>query len=448
VDNLRKKITGNRLAASVALALCGVVFSGLVTAAQLDMKQAETLIRNGKAAEAYALLDPFETELAGDPVYDYLLATAALNSGQPSKASFIYERILAVQPDYVGVRADMGRAYFAMENFARAKIEFETVIAFQNTPQDLKTAAQQYLSAIEQRLQGNKTVTVGYVELGYGRDSNINSAASKNPVDVGGFPFFLNATNMPTRERYFQIGAGGEINHQLNEKFGLYGGADLRSRMHNENNASNYGTVDGRGGLSYSSGANLYRGGLTAGRYILDGNGSRDNVGVTLDFRRAVNASNQLLVSGAYSENRYLEAGGDVNDFNLSTLSAGWTVAFGTAGAVNGTLTVGDERSINGRDDGHRQFYGARVTLQAALTEKVSTFLVLGAQKSNYETVNPDFLMRRNDTLTDATLGVSWRFADRWTLRPLVSLIRNKSNLGLNEFERNDFSVTLRRDFY
>jgi tetratricopeptide (TPR) repeat protein len=447
IDHLKNKNLPG-FAAVILVALCGCLFSGIVVAAQLDLKQAETMIRDGKAAAAYALLEPFEAEQAGDPVFDYLLASAALNSGQPSKASFIYERILAVQPDYVGVRADMGRAYFAMENYARAKIEFETVIAFQSTPADLKSAAQQYLSAIEQRQQGKKTVAIGYVEFGYGRDSNVNSATSSNPVDVNGFPFFLNAQNQRASARYFQVGLGGEINHQLNENFGLYGGADTRGRVYNEHSVSNYDTVDGRAGLSYSSGANLIRGGVTAGRYILDGNGTRDNYGVTADWRRAINNSNQLLVSGAYSENKYIEPGSNVNDFNLSTLNVGWTKAFGTAGAINATATAGNEHAVNTRDDGNRKFYGVHLTLQVAISEKVSAFLVAGTQKSNYETVNPSFQLLRGDRLDDATVGLSWRFADRWTLRPLVSLIRNTSNIGLDEFKRADASVTVRRDFY
>ena len=436
------------IATFLTVVFSSLLFNGLAFAAVPDLKKAETLIREGKAAEAYNFLEPFEAEHAGDPVFDYMLATAALNSGQPSKASFIYERILAVQPNYIGVRADMGRAYFAMQNYARAKIEFETVLTFQNVPADLKTAAQQYLSAIEQRQQGKKTVAVGYMELAYGRDSNINSATGRNPVDVNGFPFFLDAQNLRTSARYWQLGVGGEVNHQLDDNFGFYGGGDLRGRANNEHSSANYGTIDGRAGLSYSTGANLYRGGFTAGRYVLDNNATRDNYGVTADWRHAVNNSNQLLVSGAYSENRYVQSGSEVNDFNLSLLSVGWTMAFGTAGAINATLSVGDEHAVNGRDDGDRKFYGARVTLQATVTEKVGAFFVLSTQKSNYDTLNPSFLLLRGDTLTDATLGLSWSFADRWTLRPLVSLIKNKSNIGLNDFKRTDGSITLRRDFY
>src|SRR5262249_4194075 len=73
--------------------------------------QPEALVKAGRYAEAYDLLEPLEDRLAGDLKYDYLLARSALETGHPSKASFIYERILAVEPNYVGVRLEMGRAY-------------------------------------------------------------------------------------------------------------------------------------------------------------------------------------------------------------------------------------------------------------------------------------------------------------------------------------------------
>jgi len=88
----------------------------------------------GALCDAYQLLEPHEDRLAGDIKFDYLLARSALETGRPSKASFIYERILAQEPNYVGVRLEMGRAYLALGDYARAKLEFETVMRFENLP--------------------------------------------------------------------------------------------------------------------------------------------------------------------------------------------------------------------------------------------------------------------------------------------------------------------------
>ena len=134
--------------------------------------QGEALVRAGRYADAYQLLEPHEDRLAGDLKFDYLLARSALETGRPSKASFIYERILAQEPNYVGVRLEMGRAYLALGDYARAKLEFETVLRFENLPPGLREQAQIYGKAADEYIAGKKTVGYGYAEYGFGYDSN------------------------------------------------------------------------------------------------------------------------------------------------------------------------------------------------------------------------------------------------------------------------------------
>ena len=125
--------------------------------------KADALIKEGKPADAFALLEPLEAKLAGNATYDYLLATAALNAGNPSRATFIYERILAINPEFIGVRADMGRAYYQMGDLARAKLEFESILALSNLPPDLRSAVETYLAALSQLDAGQKRVIGGEI---------------------------------------------------------------------------------------------------------------------------------------------------------------------------------------------------------------------------------------------------------------------------------------------
>src|SRR5262245_55101274 len=48
------------------------------------LKQAEALLAEHKAEEAYKLLSANELDLGGTPLYDYLLGVAALDSGHAS----------------------------------------------------------------------------------------------------------------------------------------------------------------------------------------------------------------------------------------------------------------------------------------------------------------------------------------------------------------------------
>jgi hypothetical protein len=207
--------------------MCALLAAGAAWA-QSDAKvvaDGERLVRAGKFADAYVLLLPHEDRLAGDLKFDYLLARSALESGQPSKASFIYERILAVQPNYLGVRLEMGRAYYALGDFARAKLEFETVLRFENLPADLRQQAQIYAGAAEQQLAGKRTVFFTYLEYGYGYDANPQSSTRISVITLaGGGTLILPQTALPQGDHYHALTAGGELVHAFTDQFSMFAG--------------------------------------------------------------------------------------------------------------------------------------------------------------------------------------------------------------------------------
>src|SRR3954464_11748729 len=133
--------------------------------------RAKRLIEQKKGQEAYELLLPQEGARAGNPEFDYLLGISALEVGENERAVFALERVLAVQPNNHVARAEIARAYFAMGEKDTARKEFETVRQ-QTIPAEAKATIEKYLSAIA---ASDVTQITGYVELGVGYDSNVNS---------------------------------------------------------------------------------------------------------------------------------------------------------------------------------------------------------------------------------------------------------------------------------
>ena len=74
-------------------------------------------------------------------------------------------------------------------------------------------------------------------------------------------------------------------------------------------------------------------------------------------------------------------------------------------------------------------------------------YATFAVQRSHYERNNPLFLATRNDLQHDFIAGVVWQFADRWSLRPQVTYTTNRSPVPVNQFQRYDYSLTLRREF-
>jgi outer membrane protein len=436
-----------------AVMVCGfALFTTLASAAvdQVVLEQAEALIKAGKSEEAYKLLEPHEVVGAGDLVYDNLLATAALESGRPSKATFIFERILAVEPGYVGVRADMGRAYFALGDYGRAKIEFESVLAVKNIPLDLRGTVEQYAKAAEARSQAKKTVATGYAEFGVGRDNNIGSTTDQATLELPAFGLYLPAppTGLKTPDSYSTLGLGGEITHQLTDNWGVFGGGDYRGRNYRDNTDLANGSLDLRTGVSYSGGAWLVRGGLTGGKFWQKGELLRNSVGATADWRLSVEGGTQYSAGLSANRATFAQAALSKEDMNTYALNVGWLKSLGDGSTVISlTGSAGLENSIGGRDDGDKRFWGPRVFVQKTFSEALGGYASLGATKASYVAVNPLYLFARDEVLYDIALGLTWTVAKGLSIRPQLSLAKNVSNADLYSYDKADFSINARYDF-
>ena len=437
---------GRALAAAVAFAL------GTAAIAATDAEsvaQGEALVKAGRYADAYQLLEPLEDRLAGDIKYDYLLARSALETGRPSKASFIYERILAVEPNYVGVRLEMGRAYLALGDYARAKLEFEAVLRFENLPPGLREQAQVYDKAANEFLSGKKTVFNGYAEYGFGYDSNPSSLTKFNPLILSGENILVLPQDQVKRsDHYNAFVLGGEAVRTLTEGWTTFLGLDTRGRVYNNIDAADFYSADGRTGIGYSQGPHNVRLSLSAGTYWLNDIRTRDTTGESLDYRYLASKTDQLTLGVSGSQFKFVPEGFVSNDFRLDQGTLGWLHGSSDGRSVYGVTALGGvENATGGRADGDKHFSGARLVYQGALTDTVGVFLVGGVQRGKYSQTNTAFDLTRVDTLYDATLGLTWSFMKGWSLRPQVVRLRNKSNIPLFEFDRTDASLNVRLDF-
>lgn len=422
-------------------------FAATVWATEADIvDQAEAMMRAGRYVEAFQLLEPLEDQLAGDLRYDYLLARAALEMGDPSRATFVYERILAVEPDFPGVRLEMGRAYYLLGDYARAKLEFETLLRFPNLPPDLRQQATIYAQAVEEQLAGKRTVGVGYIEYGYGYDSNPQSITSVSPITTAaGDPLFLGGERS---DHYNSLSLGGELAHALGGGLSLYAGGDARLRAHRHIDTADFGMLDGRVGLGYTSGSSQTRVGVSAGRYGLDYEPTRDNAGLNAEYRALLNPANQLTVNVQLTRFEFVPVLLKENDYDLFQGTVGWLrVVNDGKGALGISLLGGYEKARGSRLDGDKPYIGARLTLQNSFTDRIGAFFLGGAQRGKYKDFNIAFGDERTDTLYDAIAGMSWTFAPGWSLRPQVAYIKNDSNLAIFEYEKTDVSINLRKDF-
>ena len=89
------------------------------------LQQARGLLDAHQGAAAYQLLAPLEPQLGGSEDYDYMLGLAALDSGHASEAVFSLERVLAVDPAFLGARMELARARYESGDAPGARSQFQ-----------------------------------------------------------------------------------------------------------------------------------------------------------------------------------------------------------------------------------------------------------------------------------------------------------------------------------
>lgn len=416
----------------------------------LDLGHAKELIDSGKSAEAYALLAPHEFELSGNQDYDYLLGVAALDSGQPDKAIIIFDRVLAVNPQFAGARLDNARAYFALGNLDQARKEFETVQG-QNPPEGAKAVIQKYLAAIEQRSKPKINTLTAYAEGSFGHDSNVNASTSQNQINVPalGVPVTLSTNNLEKSSYYFGGAAGVEFTHAVKPGINLFVGADVKKRDNPDASMFNTGSVDGHAGIKLGEDTNVYTLSLQKGRFYLGGNPNRDTTGAVIQWQHTVNPQNQFNLFGMNNWIRYVDQSLKAENIDQTIIGGNWVYALDPSARtiVAPTLFLGHESEEHTRANGDKNLVGARLSAQHSLKDNLTMFGSLGYQYGHYLRENVAFLTKRLDHQYDLAAGMSWQFAEGWSLRPQLAYTRNNTNIAIYKYDRTDLSVAVRWDF-
>ena len=102
-------------------------------------EQAKEFLRQGQAAQAFALLAAQEGELSGEDEFDYLFGVAALDSQQAGEAIFSLQRLVARKANFSGARLELARAYFDVGDDELASVEFARVLT-ENPPANVVDA--------------------------------------------------------------------------------------------------------------------------------------------------------------------------------------------------------------------------------------------------------------------------------------------------------------------
>lgn len=407
--------------------------------------EALALLDGGQGRAAYVLLEPRESERAGEVAYDFLLGLAALEVGENTRAVFALERVLAMDPNHVRARAEIARAYLALGELETARQEFENVRR-QGVPADVSLTLERYIALASRQESGDTASVNGYVEAQLGYDSNVNAGPNRSNITFpSGFSIPLPADVKANEDGFGQIAAGINGKLPLTAGLSLLAGLSGSYRGNFEKSQFNLGGLDANLGLVLAAGKNVLTLMGQGGQVTVDGVRYRNVVGVTGQWQYNLDARNQLSAFGQYAQLNYLTNRTRDADRYLAGASYAHMWRDGAVGFASAYLV---QEKPEAKEQKQYDFdgYGMRLGGRLDFGRKTIVFAGASYERRDYSRNLPGEVRRKDDQY-GALIGVNYALSKDWMLTPQVTLTYNKSNLELNDYHREVVSIAIRREF-
>lgn len=430
-----------------------LVWAALVHAADETLVRAQALLDAKDAKAAYELLAPLQSERAGDPEYDYLLGVAALDVGRNTEAVFALERVLALEPNNTAARAQIARAYFNLKETETAKREFEAVKG-QGVSEEVRTTIDRYLDAIDRSAAAEGFSARFFLEFIAGYDTNINGATAVDEVAVpafGNVPFRLDPLSVETSDWFLSAAGGIAVRNPLGGVLALVGGLSVYKRVNFEERVFDTGYLDGYLGLTRTVRRDTFTLVGQANTFLVDDpiyhRAYRNALGGTLQWTHDFDARNQMTAYLQYAALRYPEQA--PRDADRYIAGVGYAHAFRGGDATGYLGLYGGAENARDGDFDYLGFdlVGLRVGGQKGLTERMYLFGSASVEVRRAQGTDPFFQIERKDEQYTASLGLNYLLQADWRLSPQVTYLYNNSNIEINQYDRWQAFVSLRRDW-
>ena len=426
------------------------LFAGPSRGESFDIKTLQSLFDQYQRQQAYDYARQHLLDMEGDPYFDYYYGVAAIDTGHASEGVFALERVLVAFPEDHVARLELARGYFILEEYARARIEFERVLAT-SPPAGVIATTEQFLDRIRLKEARYRTTSDGYVALAMGTDSNVNSGTDGDQLTL----VELSADSLGQEDTFSELQAGWQITHPFSPGWMVNSGITAVQRMNQD-----YDQFDTRTGTLQLGVTNIrklsrYKAELLMQTYQLDGNDYRDMAGLNLEWHYAMSQKARLGTTLQYLALDYPDL--QYRNSTLTTLGLSYNYSF--AGKRNPTLftnlnigaeSADDGSSANALSDVERDILGLRIGGIISLTAKLGLQMSVGYQTSDYAGAQTFPLYAdiiREDELTTADINLLWLFSKHWRLDTKVSYMDNSSNVELYNYDRNIVSLNVNYSF-
>lgn len=443
-------------------ACCWTALALLPTwAAAAPADDLKALLEQGKDREAY-LAGRAAPQLLGDPSFDFYFGIAALNTGAPGEGVLALERYLLRFPDNRAAQFQLARGYFILGEDLRAREEFQA-LAPAATGAELDSI-RRFLDAIRARESRYKPTATAFAEVGIGWDNNINSGVASGQIAglPEGFVVAPGQTSERQRDSFRSIALGGQGTYPLRPGLSLYGGATLLARAHSKsgNDVFDQDVAAVQGGLSYLEGRSLYRLGVDFTTLRVDSHRYLDVGTLAGEWQYQADQFNRFSLAAQWSRQSYQNVDGfldlaqttavssnaDVRNSDLVGLGGSWnrSLEHEWNPALSFGVNLAQEKNRRDRPDLSRDVQGVRFGATAQPRPKWTVGAGLNWQAHRYGAEFASGLETREDRFAAFDLAAAYAFDRNWSVRADYQHVRQRSNIGLYQYDRDTVALKLR----
>ncbi len=410
----------------------------------------KSLMEAGKPAEAYALGKQSPDSL-GDPAFDFYFGVAAIETGHSGEGVLALERYILQFPDNVSARLQLARGYFALNEDARAREEFEALRKLDPPPAVVSTI-DRYLDAVRLRETRYTTSTGLYIEAGIGHDSNVNSGVASSNVTLQNLgPVVVGPGGLKISDTFTTIGAGGYISHPIRPGIALFANAigELKNNIKDANAQYDLGSYAIGGGVSVLREKNLFRFGLNDGLITIGTARYRSSLGGSFEWQHQLDEIQSFSLGAQYARLEYTGTNA-ARDADFTGVTAGYRRLFPHAWqpTVTVALNAGQEKTLDAtRNDLGRRLYGGRAGVNFTPGAKWGVSAGASFQNSNYSGADAILGVTREDRYAALDAAVSYLFSRNVSFRAEAMLAKNRSNVELYAFPRETIALKVRYEF-
>jgi len=429
------------------LALAALVpFARAQVATTTDMAEVRRMVEAGRSDEAWASCAPLVRNAVADA--DLWCGIAAVDRGFAGEGVLALERYVLRFPEDMRARLELARAYFYAGDDVAARRQFEEVRAA-DPPADVRASIDRYLQALTARESQYRTRVTGWLETGFGYDSNVNAGVAQadlslpvlGPVTVAGF-------GVEQSDSFGWLAGAVQVNHPVAPGVAIYGGLIGNGQFNLD--ATDFDIAQGTGtlGTSVQRGANSLFASYSHGELLVGGDRYRSSDGLSFEWRYAISELATGSITPQFARLSYTGEN-DVRDSDVYALAFSsrriWLTNWQPV--ANISFVAGREDNRQDRDDLSRNILGASLDVTVSPAPAWALNAAFQWQRSDYRDPIPLLGVERRDDNHSASLGALYFITRALSARVEVQYFQNHSNIELYKYDRTVVAAKLRYDF-